>query len=74
MQVVGIEVYVQEWAKENNIGIIIGITELWWNSLCGWYSSMGDCKSFRKDKLASPAFAANKIRSTYSDNQWQHCL
>lgn len=34
----------------------------------------GDGKSFRKDKLASPPFAANKIRSTHSDNQWQHCL
>lgn len=25
---------------------------------------MGDCRSFRKDRLASPVFAVNKIRST----------
>ena len=37
---------------ENDLGIIIGITELWWNSLCGWHSSMDDCRSFRKDRWA----------------------
>lgn len=30
MQVVGIEGY----EGENSLGIITGITELWWNSLC----------------------------------------
>lgn len=35
MQVVGIEVYEWEWAMENNIVIITGITELYWNYLCG---------------------------------------
>lgn len=35
MQIVGIEVHEQEWAMENNTGIITGVTEVWWNSLCG---------------------------------------
>lgn len=34
----------------NNFGIITGITELWWNNLCGWHSSMSDCRSLRKDR------------------------
>lgn len=63
MQVVGIEVYEQEWAMENS-RIVTGITELWWNSLCDYYSSMGDRRSFRKDRLASPGFAVNKIGRT----------
>lgn len=37
---------------ENSLGIITGITELWWNSLCDWHSSMHDCRSFRKDRWA----------------------
>lgn len=49
---------------ENNIGIITGITELWWNSLCGLCSSIGDGRSFRKDRLASPKFAVNRIGRT----------
>lgn len=52
MQVVRVEGYEGERAMENDLGIVTGITELWWNSLCGWHSSVDDWRSFRKDRWA----------------------